>query len=121
MPGKRGGKRPGAGRKKGGKNEKSRIFDAKVKASGALPLDYMLRVMRDSKAHKDRRDKMAIAAAPYVHPRLQAVEHITPPPTDPSQTGQTDMLVLARQVAVVLYMGDKKKTVKNITSQARQA
>ncbi len=116
MPGKRGGKRPGAGRKKGSKNQKTRVFNARIKAADALPLDYMLRVMRDSKANKDRRDKMAIAAAPYIHPRLQAVEHITPPPDQPTLGGSQDYLVLARQVAVVLYMADKKQ-VKNITPQ----
>jgi len=31
------------------------------------PLDYMLKVMRDSSAETDRRDKMAYWAAPYVH------------------------------------------------------
>lgn len=34
------------------------------------PLDYMLGVMNDSTADKDRRDRMAIAAAPFVHPRI---------------------------------------------------
>ena len=32
----------------------------------------MLRVMRDPKADKSRRDEMAKAAAPYLHPRLQS-------------------------------------------------
>ena len=31
------------------------------------PIEYMLKVMRDDGADKDRRDRMAIAAAPYVH------------------------------------------------------
>jgi hypothetical protein len=34
------------------------------------PLDYMLGVMNDSTADKDRRDRMAIASAPFVHPRI---------------------------------------------------
>jgi hypothetical protein len=38
--------------------------------SGMLPLDYMLAVIRDPNATQLRRDKMAIAAAPYCHPRL---------------------------------------------------
>lgn len=33
------------------------------------PLDYMLKVMNDQSADKDRRDRMAIAAAPFMHPR----------------------------------------------------
>ena len=33
------------------------------------PLDYMLTVMNDGESDSDRRDRMAIAAAPYVHAR----------------------------------------------------
>jgi len=38
--------------------------------NGLLPLDYMLAVIRDPNATQLRRDKMAIAAAPYCHARL---------------------------------------------------
>jgi hypothetical protein len=37
--------------------------------NGMLPLDYMLAVIRDQNATQLRRDKMAIAAAPYCHAR----------------------------------------------------
>ena len=37
---------------------------------GMLPLDYMLAVIRDPNATQDRRDRMAVAAAPYCHPKL---------------------------------------------------
>jgi hypothetical protein len=41
------------------------------KSDGALtPLDYMLSVVRDSTAAQTRRDRMAVAAAPYCHPRV---------------------------------------------------
>ncbi len=43
-------------------------------ASSNLPLDYMLSVMRDANAEPKRRDAMAMAAAPYLHPKLSAVE-----------------------------------------------
>jgi hypothetical protein len=36
----------------------------------STPLDYMLAVIRDPGAGVVRRDKMAIAAAPYCHPRV---------------------------------------------------
>lgn len=36
-------------------------------ASDETPVDYMLRVMRDPKADKKRRDIMAKSATPYVH------------------------------------------------------
>lgn len=75
----RGGYRPGAGRKKGSKTgdaktsqKKPAIPDdvaAEAAAEGLDPLAYMLKVMNDPKAEKERRDRMAIAAAPFVHPR----------------------------------------------------
>jgi len=43
--------------------------------SGISPLDYMLKVMRNSRADGKRRDDMAKAAAPYVHSRLNSVTH----------------------------------------------
>ena len=62
-----GGARPGAGRKKGGKNRATAEAMEQAKATGEMPLDYMLRVMRDDEADKDRRDRMAAAAAQYLH------------------------------------------------------
>jgi hypothetical protein len=40
-----------------------------------LPLDYMIRVMRDPSTEAHRRDAMAKAAAPYLHPQLAAIHH----------------------------------------------
>ena len=37
-------------------------------------MDYMLSVMRDANAEPKRRDAMAIAAAPYLHPKVSPVE-----------------------------------------------
>ena len=34
------------------------------------PLDYMLKVMNDPGADQSRRDRMAVAAAPYLHPKV---------------------------------------------------
>lgn len=43
---------------------------------GALsPLDYMLQVLRDPEASPAERKWAAEKAAPYLHPRLQTVEH----------------------------------------------
>ena len=71
----RGGARPNAGRKKNTPNKASAAREARVAASGITPLDYMLQVMRDADADPKRRDDMAKAAAPFVHPRLAQVEH----------------------------------------------
>lgn len=70
----RGGKRQGAGRKRGSPNKASAAREKAVSASGITPLDYMLRVMRNRKTDPYRRDEMAKAAAPYVHPKLSAVD-----------------------------------------------
>lgn len=49
-----------------------------VAATGEMPKEYMLRVMRDGTFDYDRRDRMAVAAAPYYHSRLSAIEHAGP-------------------------------------------
>jgi len=41
---------------------------------GEMPVDYMLRIMRDKDVDDDRRDDMAKAAAQYLHPRLAAIK-----------------------------------------------
>ena len=68
------GKKTG-GRRKGTPNKKTVEMLAEIAATGELPLDYMLRVMRDPTADDDRRDDMAKAAAPYCHARLATVDH----------------------------------------------
>lgn len=89
----RGGYRPGAGRPKGTKKVKPAKVSAPVEnpkpmknfndeppsqltsklplpcKEGQLPLDYMLTVMRDPEVDAARRDRMAIAAAPFIHAR----------------------------------------------------
>ena len=62
------------GRKKGAPNRASAAKAAAIGKSGQVPLDYMLQVMRDESVSPERRDEMAKAAAPYVHPKLAAVE-----------------------------------------------
>ncbi len=42
---------------------------ADAKTENLDPLTYMLKVMNDDGAEKDRRDRMAIAAAPFCHAR----------------------------------------------------
>jgi hypothetical protein len=42
----------------------------KAQTDGMLPLEYMLRIINDPNASRSRRDKMAIIAAPYCHPKL---------------------------------------------------
>jgi hypothetical protein len=62
------------GRQKGTRNRATAEARAAAEASGTLPLDYMLAVMHDPAADPKRRDAMAMAAAPYLHPKLSTVE-----------------------------------------------
>ena len=76
MTGRRGaapGERRG-GRQKGTPNKATAARQAEIAKSGQTPLDYMLNIMRDPKQPKQRRDEMAKAAAPYVHPRIAAMQ-----------------------------------------------
>ena len=70
-----GGRRPGAGRKPGSKLTKTQLIAAKAREAGISPLEYMLSVMRDPTADPERRDKMAAACAPYIHPKLASIQH----------------------------------------------
>ena len=68
----RGGYRAGAGRPRGAASAKLSKKDVKAikksaKLSEMTPLEYMLAVMNSTEADDERRDRMAIAAAPYVH------------------------------------------------------
>lgn len=69
-----GGKRIGAGRPVGRPSHAARAAEQMASATGVTPLQYMLEVMRDAGVASDRRDDMAKAAAPYIHPRLASTE-----------------------------------------------
>ena len=84
-PSGHGGARKGSGRKIGAATAKTRKIANDAIASGELtPLEYMLQLMREPSDHEDARIQMqreamrfeaAKSAAPYIHPRLAAVEH----------------------------------------------
>ena len=77
----RGGYRPNSGPPKGAKyrprdSEKKSKPDEfpqdikdEAKAANLDPLEYMLKVMNSEEADAGRRDRMAIAAAPFMHSR----------------------------------------------------
>ena len=52
-----------------GRPPKMEGIQEEADTAGMLPLDYMLMVIRDKTATQTRRDRMAIAAAPYCHPQ----------------------------------------------------
>lgn len=83
----RGGARKGAGRKAGSATKKTRDIADRAMADGITPLEFMLHVMRAPSEHEDAkvqvareamRFEAAKAAAPYMHPRLAAIEHTGP-------------------------------------------
>lgn len=76
----RGGARPGAGRKKGSQSSKTKARLALVERlnnEGLSPLDVMLAAMKEAVDRRDMESAAGFAkdAAPYLHPRLQAVMH----------------------------------------------
>lgn len=100
------GKKTG-GRKKGTPNKTTEARVAKaaeIVASGLTPLEFMLGVMRDPNATPGERMDAAKSAAPYVHPKLAAIEH-TGKDGGPMQVGwdlsklSDDELAILRQLS----------------------
>lgn len=69
----RGGQREGAGRKPGAANRRTREIADKALVAGLTPLEYLLALVRDETQPQSVRLDAAKAAAPYMHPRLSAV------------------------------------------------
>ena len=76
----RGGRRPGAGRKPGSGNKKRSygIVKAAYESGELMPLEFMISEMRRLAAAATEESlrearMLAQAAAPYCHPRLQAI------------------------------------------------
>ena len=74
------GRKTGGGSRKGKPNKRTVAKLAladRLRKKGITPLEYMLRVMRSRSKNvtEERRDDMAKAAAPYMHPRLNAIQH----------------------------------------------
>lgn len=74
----RGGSRQGAGRKPGSATKKTREIADKAAAEGITPLEFMLQVMRNASGEPRERLSAAVAAAPYMHPKLASIEHTGP-------------------------------------------
>lgn len=72
----RGGRRVGAGRPQGAASARTRAIADTAAARGLSPLEIMLEAMRSHYAEGefDAAVKVAALAAPYMHPRLGALE-----------------------------------------------
>lgn len=105
------------GRTKGTRNRKTREQQEAVSKSGLTPLDFMLNLMRtelptdasavEKASVKALQFEAAKAAAPYVHPRLTAIEatgkggkDLIPPPAEPIE--------IAKRVAFLLNSADQR-------------
>ena len=73
----KGGARAGAGRKPGSKTALTRDAAERLAKEGKLPLEVMVETMRSlwNDGKKLEACQIAEKAAPYMHPRLAAVEH----------------------------------------------
>jgi len=68
----RGGYRPGAGRRRKADDQPNAESETSIPVNpteNRTPLEFMLAVMNDPQQPPNRRDRMAIAAAPFIHPR----------------------------------------------------
>lgn len=74
MSGGSGGRRNGAGRKKGVPNKSTAARKAALAATGKSPLDFMLTRLNDGTLEAKERMHAAVSAAPHLHPRLTAVD-----------------------------------------------
>lgn len=78
MRGSKRGERRG-GRTKGTPNKKTAERIEAIEASGLVPLDFMLPVLRDEAESMENRMWAAEKAVPYVHAKLASVEVIGAP------------------------------------------
>ncbi|HYM19163.1 MAG TPA: hypothetical protein VEU06_11410 [Micropepsaceae bacterium] len=91
----RGGSRPGAGRPKGSISRSTLAILEAANSGGEMPIEYMLRVMRDEDAPDARRDLMARLAGAYLHSRIAALPlgseegDLQPPPDSEGGEAQT--------------------------------
>jgi hypothetical protein len=106
----RGGKRAGAGRRRGSLSQKTRAIAARAAAEGITPLEVILRTMRSAWARASKNGEtvtsfkdaliavaMAEKAAPYVHPRLAAEKKVIVEDDEP---------LLDASPQVIIYLPD---------------
>jgi hypothetical protein len=92
----RGGRREGAGRKKGVPNKISQSRIMRAALTGEMPLDFMLRLMRGERVNGkplsiNDRINLAVACAPYVHHRLAPIK-VSLDESEPLATDDGDQL-----------------------------
>jgi hypothetical protein len=71
-------------------------------AEGELPLQRLLRRMRDERLPEDYRDRLAIAACAYTHPRLSMVGQVKLP----SQMTDNELIELIARTEADIALRD---------------
>jgi len=97
---------------------------AAAEQTGVMPLDIMLTVARGGEAAAgitDRQLAAAVAAAPYVHPKLAAVavKDLTPPEPAPEKT-EEQRLARARVYALLKRLENAGPLATGITDAAEE-
>jgi hypothetical protein len=114
MPFPKGVKPPGSGRKRGSRNKRTLEIVRNVAATGKTPLEVMLEAMRSYYEAGDIDKAVAFAkdAAPYVHPRMAAVEVGGKPGAPPIETKDVSIVELARSIAFILGEAAREQATK---------
>jgi hypothetical protein len=72
------GRKPGGpktgGRKKGVPNKSTAIREADIRATGLVPMDYYLAILRNENESREQRNNAADKLLPFCHARLASVE-----------------------------------------------
>ena len=89
-------KRPPANRQRKPRPRLPQDVATQAQTKGLSPLAYMLRVLRDPNASKQRRDRMAVVAARYIHRR----------PADDGVGKKQELLEAARQAGGAEWADD---------------
>lgn len=102
-----GGRRPGQGRPKGSKTDRTKAVAVELALTGSTPLEVMMEAMRfylqpPPIFNRDKAVSIAKDAAPYMHPRLTAVAVGGNPGAPPIETKDVSNADLARRIAFIL-------------------
>ncbi len=82
------------GRKKGTRNKKTQALLDRAYKGGIMPVEFMLKVMRDRKGYTHaERMAAAKAVAPFMHPRLSSVDQRT------SLQASDDLTMLMQEIS----------------------
>lgn len=95
------------GRKKGTPNKASVKLVEQIAATGLTPLEYMLDTLRDKTKDDPIRMDAAKSAAPYIHPKLAAME-LSGPGKGAIEVKDITAIDFARRAAFLFAQAEKE-------------